>query len=80
MQIIGIGFQDTRENIRNYVNEKKLPYPVAYDDENKVASSYGLPYGAGVIFISKDGIVTGRFRSGFKEADFEKEISKIIHS
>lgn len=78
MQIIGIGFQDTRENIRNYVNEKKLPYPVAYDDENKIASSYGLPYGAGVIFISKDGIVTGRFRSGFTEPDFEKELKKML--
>lgn len=72
--MIGVGFQDTRENIRNYASEKKIPYPVAYDDENRLASSYGLPYGAGVIFISKDGIVTGRFRSGFTEADFEKEL------
>ena len=76
--MVGIGFQDTKENIINYVNEKKLPYPVAYDDENKVASSYGLPYGAGMIFISRDGLVTGRFRSGFTQPDFEKELKKVL--
>lgn len=76
--MIGIGFQDERENIRNYVKKNKLPYPVAFDDENKIASSYGLPYGAGVIFISKDGIVTGRFRSGFTEPDFEKELKRVL--
>lgn len=76
--MIGVGFQDTRENIRNYVSEKKIPYPVAYDDGNKLAQSYGLPYGAGVIFISKESTVTGRFRSGFSEADFEKELKKIL--
>jgi hypothetical protein len=73
-----MGFQDTIENIRRYAAEQKIPYPVAYDEGNKLASSYGLPYGAGVIFISKDGIVTGRFRSGFSEADFEKELKKIL--
>lgn len=76
--MVGIGFQDAKENIRNYVKEKKLPYPVAFDEENKIASSYGLPYGAGMIFISKDGIVTGRFRSGFTQPDFEKELKKVL--
>lgn len=75
---MGIGFQDTKENIRSYVKEKKIPYTVVYDEGNMLASSYGLPYGAGMIFISKDGIVTGRFRSGFKEADFQKELIKIF--
>lgn len=51
---------------------------MAYDENNGVANAYGLPYGAGVIFISKDGIVTGRFRGGFKEADFEKELKKAL--
>ncbi len=78
MQVIGIGFQDAKENIRNYVKEKKLPYPVVFDEENKIASSYGLPYGAGMIFISKDGTVTGRFRSGFTQPDFEKELKKVL--
>lgn len=76
--MVGIGFQDAKENIRNYIKEKKLPYPVVFDEENKIASSYGLPYGAGMIFISKDGIVTGRFRSGFTQPDFEKELKKVL--
>lgn len=76
--MIGIGFQDTKENIRNYVAAKMLPYPVAYDGENKLAASYGLPYGAGMIFISREGLVTGRFRSGFTQPDFEKELKKVL--
>ena len=51
---------------------------MAYDGGNKTASLYGLPYGAGIIFISKDSIVTGRFRGGFSEAELEKELKKIL--
>lgn len=51
---------------------------MVYDDGNKLASSYGLPYGAGVIFISKDNIVRGRFRGGFSETDLDKELKKIL--
>lgn len=65
-------------NIRNYVAEKKIPYPVVYDEGNKIASAYGLPYGAGTILISKEGVVTGRFRGGFSEAELDKELKKIL--
>lgn len=51
---------------------------MTFDEGNKIASSYGLPYGAGTIFISKEGIVTGRFRGGFSAADLEKELKKIL--
>lgn len=66
------------ENIKRYVSKMKIPYPVAYDENNGLSSAYGLPYGAGAVFISKEGVVTGRFRSGFNEADFKKELTKAL--
>lgn len=55
-----------------------MPYPVAYDAGNGLAQSYGFPYGAGMIFISRAGVVTGRFRSGFTEADFIRELDRVM--
>lgn len=39
---------------------------------------YGITFGAGVVFIDREGTVKGRFLGGFGKEELEKEIEKII--
>lgn len=77
--IIGLGFQDTKANLLNYAKTMKMDeMSLAFDVEGRVAAQYGIAYGAGVIFINRDGIVTKRFVAGFNEKEFLPEIEKIV--
>lgn len=78
--VIGIGFQDTRENITDYLKDAGLgEITFAYDGENKAAEAYGIVYVAASVFIDKKGIVKKRLPSGFNEAELLKEIYHIIN-
>lgn len=78
LQVIGVGIQDTEANIRRFANELSMDWPVAHDKEATVTRLYGITFGAGAVFIGKDGIVKGRFLTGFEEDEFKKELAKII--
>ncbi len=39
---------------------------------------YGIAFGAGVVFIDRDGIVRERFLGGFGAEDLEREVRKIM--
>ena len=60
------------------MKEKKLTWPVGFDEGDKIAKIYGITFGAGVIFIDAEGIVQGRFQGGFGQEELEKEIGKIL--
>lgn len=62
------------EDIKKYVKENKLTWPVGFDEGDKIAKIYGIIFGAGVILIDAEGIVQGRFG----REDLEKEIKKIL--
>ena len=78
LNVIGIGIQDKKEKVAAYVKEKKLKWPVGFDDDDVIARTYGITFGAGVIFINSRGIVKGRFLGGFGKEELEREIAKII--
>ena len=78
MQIVGIGIQDKKDKIEGYVKEKKLEWPVGFDDGDKIAKIYGITYGAGLVFIDRNGTVQGRFLGGFGEEEMEREVAKIL--
>lgn len=40
---------------------------------------FNVPYGAGMIFVDKDGIVRGKFVAGFKKERFHVELLKILN-
>ena len=77
--MIGIGIQDKKSNIVDYVQKKGLKWPVAFDDGDLIARNYGITFGAGVVFIDAGGIVRGRFLGGFGEDELEREIAKIMN-
>ena len=79
LKIIWIGFQDRIDRLRPFALKHKLD-AVGFDRGNKVATSYGISYGAGVLFIDKDGIVQKRIAKGFGENTISDNIGTIIPS
>lgn len=60
------------------MKEKKLEWPVGFDEGDLIARTYGITFGAGVVFIDSTGVVKGRFLGGFGHEELEREIAKII--
>lgn len=51
---------------------------MGFDKGDLIARTYGITFGAGVVFIDSSGIVQGRFLGGFGNKELEKEIGKIV--
>jgi len=75
--VLWIGFQDRPDKIRAYA-EKLGVRPVGFDEHNDIARSYGVSYGAGVIFINEEGMVKARIAKGFTEAALRGGLEKIL--
>jgi peroxiredoxin len=78
LQVIGLGFQDSEANIRQYAQKHAMPWPVGYDMDDRLAKLYGIPFGAGAAFIDREGIIRGFFRWSFDERMLEEELEKIL--
>jgi hypothetical protein len=75
--VLWIGFQDRPDKIRAFA-EKLGIRPVGFDEHNEVARSYGVSYGAGVVFINGAGIAKERIAKGFTEAALRKGLEGIL--
>ena len=76
--IVGIGIQDSEARIRNYVLDNAIPWPMGFDKGNVISEAYGITYGAGMVFINKDGVVVERFLTGVTEKKFNETLDKIL--
>jgi DsbE subfamily thiol:disulfide oxidoreductase len=72
-KIIGVVFQDTEKNIKNYLEELN-PYHFVYFDSGEVALDYGIT-GVPETFIVKDGKIIKKFIGPIKKEEIEKLIS-----
>jgi cytochrome oxidase Cu insertion factor (SCO1/SenC/PrrC family) len=77
MTAIWIGFQDRPDKIKAYA-EKHGIRPVGFDRRNEVARSYGMSYGAGVIFIDSEGMVRKRIAKGFTELELREVLKGLL--
>jgi hypothetical protein len=55
-----------------------MPWPVGYDTDDRLAAQYGIVFGAGAVFIDRDGIIKGLFRGAFNQNMLEEELKKIL--
>jgi hypothetical protein len=77
VSVIWIGFQDRPDKIRAFARNLGIR-PVAFDEHNDIARSYGVSYGAGVVFINGAGIAKSRIAKGFTEAALRKALESIL--
>lgn len=78
--IIGLGFQDTRDNLIKYAKDQMKidDWALVLDVDGHVSAKYGVVYGAGTVLIDRNGIVAKRFIAGFGEKEFLPEVEKIV--
>ncbi|MFZ3073465.1 MAG: hypothetical protein WA162_09500, partial [Thermodesulfobacteriota bacterium] len=76
--IVGIGIYDSEAAIRKHVLANAIPWGVGYDEGDKISGLYGITYGAGMVFINKDGVVAERFLTGVSEKKFNETLDKIL--
>lgn len=78
LRVIWMGFQDGKEQIIDFMTKHDIESYVAYDDRNIIASQYGIAYGAGLILINKEGIVTRKIPKGFSEDELVSALEQAI--
>ncbi len=78
LQVIGIGIQDSEENIHDYAKKLKMTWPVGYDVGDRISKAYGITFGAGIVFIDRGGIIQKRAVKAFSEAEMERSLELIL--
>jgi peroxiredoxin len=54
---LGVNIWDEEEKARQFVKERKIPYPVGHDRGDQVARLYGIEGTPTTVFIDRDGSV-----------------------
>jgi thiol-disulfide isomerase/thioredoxin len=71
-EVIGISLDHKREDLENFIKEKKIPWATLYDDEpNKAVEYYGILAIPTTLLVSKDGKVVSLSARG-------EELTKLL--
>ncbi len=65
---------------RPFVEDYKLPYLVGRDGDGKIGALYNVDATPNTFFIDKGGVLRHRVEGEMTEADFEREIEKLLAS
>lgn len=77
LKVIWIGFQDKEAKIKEFMERHGI-FSVAYDRGDRVAEKYGIKYGAGLVFINKNGMVVKRVPKGFSEREIKSALELAL--
>lgn len=77
VEIIGIGFQDGKKNIKKFAKDLTMPWPVIFDTGTKIGKAYGISFGAGTVFIDKNGIISGMLVAGFSQEELDDKVKEM---
>ena len=75
---INVSINDSLAKVRRYVDEYKLPYPVAFDDGAKVTDLYGIIGTPTQIVIDIQGII--RYRNPATPEDLSEHLDALTNS
>ncbi len=71
---------DKEASARKFVEDYKLPFPVGRDSDAKIGTLYKTDATPHSFFIDKAGILRRHVEGEMSEADFEREIEKLLTS
>lgn len=77
LKVLWIAHQDKIKKLNLYIKKNGIP-DYLFDPDDSMSRKYGITYGAGIVFINKEGIVKGRIPKGFSPSRLEEEIKKIL--
>ncbi len=75
--MLWVGHQDKPAKLTEFARKTGLP-DYLYDGDDSMSKKYGMTYGAGLVFINREGIVKSRTGKGISAAAFEAELKKIL--
>jgi hypothetical protein len=79
LKIIWMGFQDRKDKLKDFMVKHDIQSSVGFDDRDQIAGQYGIAYGAGLIAINKQGIVTKRIAKGFSEKGLIEALKDALY-
>jgi hypothetical protein len=78
LKVIWMGFQDRKNKLKDFMVKHDIQSSVGFDDQDRIAGQYGIAYGAGLIVINKEGVVTQRIPKGFSEKGLIEALKHAI--
>lgn len=80
VRIVGIVYQDSAENARDFMARYALAYPGLLDPEGRTAIDYGVFGIPETFFIDASGIVRSRHLGAITEDDLKRQIEALLAS
>ena len=77
LKVLWVGIQDKPEKLKAFASALGIQR-LGYDESSEVARSYGITYGAGLLFIDSGGMVRKRVPTGISEDTIREYIEIII--
>jgi hypothetical protein len=78
LKVIWMGFQDRKDRLKDFMIKHDIRSSVGFDERDRIAGRYGIAYGAGLIAINREGIVTRRIPKGFSEKGLIEALKHAI--
>jgi cytochrome c biogenesis protein CcmG, thiol:disulfide interchange protein DsbE len=75
--MLGVNYQESRENGRAYVQRMGMAWPALADDDGRAALSYGVFGPPETFFIGADGVIAGRHIGPIDEATLVNGIETL---
>jgi cytochrome c biogenesis protein CcmG, thiol:disulfide interchange protein DsbE len=75
--MLGVNFQETRENALAYVQRMGMGWATVADYDGRTSLSFGVFYPPETFFIGRDGIIEGRHIGPIDEATLVKGIEEL---
>ena len=76
--VIGVNFQDTRDDARNYVRTTGITYPVVEDTDSRTALAYGLRGIPETFIIDRSGRIVDRVIGPVDAAKLASQINSVL--
>lgn len=77
LTVLWIGHQDKIEKLTAYAKRNNIP-DYLFDPDDGMSRKFGMTYGGGVVFITRDAVVKSRVPKGISPTSLEAELNKIL--
>lgn len=74
-----VGHQDTPRKLTAYARKNNIP-DYLFDRDGGMSRAYRITYGAGIVFIDREGTVRHRVPKAFSPGVLEAGLRKILRS
>jgi cytochrome c biogenesis protein CcmG/thiol:disulfide interchange protein DsbE len=76
--VVGVNFQDTSGDARNYVRSAGVTYPVVEDAESRIALAYGLRGVPETFVVSRSGRIVNHVIGPIDAGKLAAEINRML--